>query len=176
MDADKKLEELKQALANWGSNDHMAAPIDPPALTISSLESYDLNPLESLSISPLNINDLLTTSLTSATLSTSNISLGSINANWTTGASLTSGTVTVQGSLDVQGEESDITVNGQSLSSWMKNIEQRLNILTANPKLEQEWEELAELGRRYRELEQSIKNRMQTWNTMKSMPPPTEKF
>jgi hypothetical protein len=84
--------------------------------------------------------------------------------------------VTVQGSLDVQGEESDITVNGQSLSSWMKNIEQRLNILTANPKLEQEWEELAELGRRYRELEQSIKNRMQTWNTMKSMPPPTEKF
>jgi hypothetical protein len=53
----------------------------------------------------------------------------------------------------------------------IKRIEERLNILTPNEKLEEEWEELRALGNRYRELEQHIKDKQATWDRLKAMPP-----
>lgn len=63
-------------------------------------------------------------------------------------------------------KECDITLGNLSLKSFMENIEKRLAILSPNPILEKEWEELQQLGDRYRALEQQIEEKMKTWNIL----------
>ena len=79
---------------------------------------------------------------------------------------------TISPKIQLNGEGADIEVNGWSLIESIKKIEQRLNILHPNDKLEAEWEELRELGNRYRELEQHIKDKQATWDKLKAVPPP----
>ena len=74
--------------------------------------------------------------------------------------------------LRLDGDGADIEVNGWSLVDAVKRIEERLNILQPNTKLESEWAELRELGQKYRELEQHIKDKQATWDRLKAMPPP----
>ena len=74
--------------------------------------------------------------------------------------------------INLNGEGADIVINGESLISMLHRIEERLNILTPNPKLETEWAELRELGEQYRKLEQHIQEKQATWNRLKAMPPP----
>ena len=74
--------------------------------------------------------------------------------------------------IRLDGEGADIEVNGWSLIESIKKIEQRLNILHPNTKLESEWEELRTLGEQYRKLEQHIKDKQATWDKLKAMPPP----
>jgi len=74
--------------------------------------------------------------------------------------------------LRLDGEGADIEVNGWSLIDSIKKIEERLNILHPNEKLEAEWEELRTLGEQYRKLEQHIKDKQATWDRLKAMPPP----
>jgi hypothetical protein len=74
--------------------------------------------------------------------------------------------------LRLNGDGADIEVNGWSLVDAVKQIEERLNILQPNTKLESEWAELRELGQKYRELEQHIKDKQATWDRLKAMPPP----
>jgi hypothetical protein len=74
--------------------------------------------------------------------------------------------------IQLDGKDADIKVNGWSLVDAIQKIEQRLNILHPNNELEAEWEELRELGNRYRELEQHIKDKQATWDRLKAMPPP----
>ena len=74
--------------------------------------------------------------------------------------------------IQLDGEGADIKVNGWSLIDAIQKIEQRLNILHPNTKLETEWEELRALGDKYRELEQHIKDKQATWDRLKAMPPP----
>jgi hypothetical protein len=77
--------------------------------------------------------------------------------------------------IKLDGEGADIEVNGWSLIDAIKKIEERLNIMTPNETLEEEWEELRELGNRYRELEQHIKDKQATWDLLKAMPAPEVK-
>jgi hypothetical protein len=81
----------------------------------------------------------------------------SIDSNWTNHAS---------GKIKLTGPEADIEVNGESLITMLRNIEQRLNILRPNEALESEWEELKALGDAYRKLEADIEAKMQTWNSL----------
>ena len=74
--------------------------------------------------------------------------------------------------IRLDGEGADIEVNGWSLIDAIKKIEERLNILTPNTKLEEEWDELKVLGDQYRKLEQHIKDKQATWDKLKAMPPP----
>jgi hypothetical protein len=74
--------------------------------------------------------------------------------------------------IKLDGEGADIEVNGWSLIDAIQKIEERLNILHPNTKLETEWEELRALGEQYRKLEQHIKDKQATWNRLKAMPPP----
>jgi hypothetical protein len=87
-----------------------------------------------------------------------------VGANWNNTAS---------GVMDLKGENADIKINGKSLVDTLTALEQRLNILTPNPKLEAEWDELRELGERYRELEKQCKEKAEMWAKLKSMPAPT---
>ena len=74
--------------------------------------------------------------------------------------------------IRLDGEGADIEVNGWSLIDAIQKIEERLNILHPNTKLEEEWEELRALGEQYRKLEQHIKDKQATWDRLKAMPPP----
>jgi hypothetical protein len=74
--------------------------------------------------------------------------------------------------IKLDGEDADIEINGISLIKTMQEIQSRLNLLQPNTALEKEWAELFELGRKYRELEQQIKDKQATWDRLKAMPPP----
>jgi len=83
--------------------------------------------------------------------------------------SITSGAATPSGLLKVTGPGADIEINGKSLSSWMQQVGERLNILEPNLELEAEWDQLRELGNRYRELEQQCKEKSTAWNKLKKI-------
>ena len=74
--------------------------------------------------------------------------------------------------IKLDGEGADIEVNGISLITTLQEIQSRLNLLQPNIALEKEWEELFELGKKYRALEQHIKDKQATWDKLKAMPPP----
>jgi flagellar motility protein MotE (MotC chaperone) len=72
--------------------------------------------------------------------------------------------------MSLKGDKADLEINGKSLTTWMERVEERLNILTPNPELEKEWDELRRLGERYRKLEKKCKEKTEVWNKLKSMP------
>ena len=75
------------------------------------------------------------------------------------------------GTIEIKGEDADIKINGKSMKTWMEAVEERLNILTPNPELEADWDELQELGERYRRLEQKCKDKAQMWAALKKVQP-----
>ena len=79
--------------------------------------------------------------------------------------------VNQSGSIDIQGQNADIKINGKSMKTWMEAVEERLNILTPNPELEAEWDELRRLGERYRKLEQKCKDKAKMWEALKKVQP-----
>jgi hypothetical protein len=72
------------------------------------------------------------------------------------------------GKISIKGENADLDINGVSLKDFMARVEQRLAILTPDPRLEEEWEELRVLGDRYRELEKEINAKMKTFDILKN--------
>jgi hypothetical protein len=74
--------------------------------------------------------------------------------------------------LNLAGEGADIVIDGVSLTETLHSIQQRLNILAPNVQMEAEWEELREMGQRYRELEKRCIEKSQMWKQLTTMPPP----
>jgi hypothetical protein len=154
---------------------------DPQYGAVPPLTAAQISQLPKMTVSSLDANINGTTH--------SNISLnGSVlqagttsNAIWTTGTggytinnpyTVNPMKVDSGGQLSLQGAKADIDINGKSLKTWMERVEERLNILTPNDKLEEEWEELKSLGEQYRRLEQHIRDKQATWDRLKAMPPP----
>ena len=73
-------------------------------------------------------------------------------------------TLSVKGDADFEGE---LTIKGKSLTDMLDKIEERLAILHPNPELEDKWDELKELGKRYKELEQEIIEKEKVWAILK---------
>lgn len=73
------------------------------------------------------------------------------------------------GKVSITGPNADIEVNGRSLMSAIDALEQRLNIMVPNPELEAEWDELKELGDRYRALEKQCKEKGQMWAKLREV-------
>ena len=73
-------------------------------------------------------------------------------------------TLKVNGDADFEGE---VTIKGKSLTTSLDKIEERLAILHPNPELEDRWDELKELGKRYKELEAEIIEKEKIWNILK---------
>ncbi len=82
-------------------------------------------------------------------------------------------TVNVQAGtgLELQGENADIKINGKSMKAWMVAVEQRLNILTPNPELEADWNDLRRLGERYRKLEKKCQEKARMWQELQKIQP-----
>ena len=129
-------------------------------------------------------------SIPNVTISTSAISGGYTIGNGGTGHVWTTNTTgagtyrlndpaavfSANGRMELKGDGADIDINGKSLKNWMEKVEERLNILTPNPELEKEWDELRRLGERYRKLEKKCKEKAEVWNKLKSMPKPEVKW
>ena len=111
----------------------------------------------------VNWNDLLTTTVTTGTGGYTFNNITTSATPWITTTDGTS-TLSVTGDADVSG---DIKVKGRSLAEFMDSVEQRLNMLQPNPKLEQEWDQLRELGEQYRQLEQQLIEKSKMWDTLK---------
>jgi hypothetical protein len=75
------------------------------------------------------------------------------------------------GTLQLDGDNADIVVNGESLMGKINAIAERLNILDVNKSLEAEWDQLRELGEQYRQLEQELKTKSAMWKTLKTKTP-----
>jgi hypothetical protein len=111
-------------------------------------------------------------------IDTSNLMWSSTpNTVWTTNTTDWSiGTSVGQsGTVELKGDNADIVVNGESLMQTLQVLKDRLNWLQPNPDMEAEWDELRELGERYRELERRCQEKSQVWNTLKKMPAPIPK-
>jgi hypothetical protein len=91
-------------------------------------------------------------------------------ANGITGSSPTMA-INPSGSIEIKGEDADIKINGKSMKIWMEAVEERLNILTPNPELEKEWDDLRRLGERYRALERKCKEKARMWAALKKVQP-----
>ena len=83
-------------------------------------------------------------------------SFGTISAD----PSLKGNSLSVKGNADFEGE---VTIKGKSLTDMLDKIEERLAILHPNEKLEDKWDELKELGKRYKELEAEIIEKERMW-------------
>lgn len=77
---------------------------------------------------------------------------------------LNGATLSVKGDADFEGE---LTIKGKSLTDMLEKIEERLAILHPNPELENKWDELKELGKRYKELEAEIIEKEKVWAILK---------
>lgn len=85
-------------------------------------------------------------------------------------SSNTAATLSQSGKISLTGDKADLDINGKSLKNWMEKVEERLNILTPNPELEKEWDELRRLGERYRKLEKKCQEKSEMWSKLKSLP------
>ena len=79
--------------------------------------------------------------------------------------------VNPSGTIEIKGEDADIKINGKSMVAWMEQVEERLNILTPNPELEADWDDLRRLGQRYRALEEKCKEKARMWAALKKVQP-----
>jgi hypothetical protein len=64
-------------------------------------------------------------------------------------------------------KDTDIKLGNVSIRTFLERIEQRLEILHINPELESEWDELKELGDRYRQLEKELLEKNRVWDILK---------
>jgi len=90
---------------------------------------------------------------------------------WISGSNNATVNIAQSGTLELQGENPDIKINGKSMVTWMEAVEERLNILTPNPELEKDWDDLRRLGQRYRALEKKCKEKAQMWAALKKVQP-----
>ena len=92
---------------------------------------------------------------------------------WTTntssGYSFTGQNIQPTNTVHIKGENADLLINDKSLRTWMERVEERLNILTPNPEMEKEWDELRRLGERYRELEKECREKSDMWNKLRKI-------
>ena len=78
-------------------------------------------------------------------------------------------TTTNAGRMELTGDDADLVINGVSI---LDILQDRLNVMIPNPKLEKEWDQLKALGDQYRELEKKLTEQGDMWTKLKSMPPP----
>ena len=155
------------------STDHI------PTLTISDLD-YINSSMTTDTITWTTAADCITTGTSQPNYSASIV--GSNGYTYTTNTTspwISSGgtgsnpamVVNQSGTIEIKGEDADIKINGKSMVTWMEAVEERLNMLTPNPELEKDWDDLRRLGQRYRALERKCKEKAQMWTALKKVQP-----
>jgi len=111
----------------------------------------------------ITINGLdLTNSYSTGSAGTFTYSPCYTTSNWNT-----SNNVHINGDGITMEPGADIKIGGKSLTEAIAKIEERLAILKPNPEMEDKWEELKQLGQRYRELEKELYEKEKMWEILK---------
>jgi len=76
--------------------------------------------------------------------------------------------VNQSGKITLRGQDADVDINGVSLKKTLQGIQERLCIMEVNKELEQEFEQLQELGRQYREMEAQLLEQKQVFDILKN--------
>jgi len=169
-DADTVLAELRESLKKI-NEPQQSTTLEPTEDTITFTGTgydYNINSQDTITLS----NTITNGGYTFGPFTTGTaggpytINAGGGGAPWATTSNLGST------KIELDGDEADIMIKGKSLSRAIEALEERLNILVPNPKLEKEWDELKELGDKYRKLETELKEKSKMWAKLKSMPPP----
>jgi hypothetical protein len=127
---------------------------------------------DTITVSSGDIGNFTFNNLTASSVITTNGTGGLNWANVGATSPYSISTPSNSGQIRLNGDEADIVVNGKSLMDILARLEERLNILTPNEKMEAEWDQLRELGDQYRALESKLKEQSEMWETLKKMPPP----
>jgi hypothetical protein len=101
---------------------------------------------------------------------TGGLSWGNLNGTTTSWGTVTADPNLQGSTLHVKGNanfEGDVKIKGKDLADMFDKIEARLAILHPNPELEDRWDELKELGKRYKELEAEIIEKEKVWGILK---------
>ena len=108
----------------------------------------------------------------------SNVTITSTGATtapiYTTGTGIASpwmSTNATSTKINLDGKDADIVINGHSLTDTLQALEERLNILVPNTKLEAEWAELKKLGDAYRALEADLTEKADMWGRLNATEP-----
>lgn len=87
--------------------------------------------------------------------------------NWSADT-ITLGNPQPSGKITLEGDGADIEINGESLMTMIRGIQDRLNILTPDRELEQEWEELRDLREQYEAKLAECRQKSTAWKALKS--------
>jgi hypothetical protein len=74
------------------------------------------------------------------------------------------GVTTMTQDVEIKG---NLKVNGTDIGGLLAKIEERLAIYRPEPELEEKWEELRELSKRYKELVADIREKEKIWDILK---------
>ncbi len=92
------------------------------------------------------------------------LTTGTNGLNWNDLNNVRQGTLQVKGDAEFEG---DVKINGKSIVDTLEKLEERLAILKPNHELEDRWEELKELSKRYKELEKELIEKEKMWDILK---------
>ena len=147
--------------------------IDTSDNTMSISNSIDLTTAVTDTLYCYDSTSMNTINYPSSTTSPNNIYItnntGTISPNWSINDTLTIGHLApsplkVLGDAEIEG---NLKLGGKNINEMLDKIEERLAILHPNPELEDRWEELKELSRRYKELERDIIEKEKIYNILK---------
>ena len=71
------------------------------------------------------------------------------------------------GKLQLQGDDADIEINGESVVGMLKEIRDRLNILQVSEEMEAEWDDLRALREQYEAKLTECREKSQAWKALK---------
>ena len=161
---DEYLEQLNTRVENQSASDWKWNSIDSLRLTVEPLKTYSNGTSDPYygAVPNVNVGSGINVSTPVWTTTTNN----------TGGYTFTNQNIQPNNTVHIKGENADLLINDKSLKTWMEKVEERLNILTPNPEMEAEWDQLRKLGERYRKLEKKCKEKSLMWNKLKAMPKP----
>jgi hypothetical protein len=92
------------------------------------------------------------------------LTTGTNGINWNDIGHVSPGALHVKGNAEFEG---DVKIKGKSIADTLEKLEERLAILKPNPELEDRWEELKDLSKRYKELEKELIEKEKMWDILK---------
>lgn len=147
--------------------------IDTSSNTLSITDSMDLSTAVTDTLYCYDNSTMNTTIYPGSVTGIDNVFItnntGTISPTWGITDTLTLGKIQstplkVHGDAEIEGK---LRLNGKDIGNILEKLEERLAILHPNAELEDRWEELKELGRRYKELEQDILEKEKIYNILK---------
>ena len=72
-----------------------------------------------------------------------------------------------QAKIQLQGNNADIEINGESVVGMLREIRDRLNILQVSKEMEQEWDELRALREQYEAKLAQCREKSRVWQALK---------